>query len=79
MRKQLTGEPVAGKLHTGFGGRGRPEPFPTPIQLCLGDKGRGINPDGLPQSVELHEAPSPFRPSAKEKLIPLVQSAATGR
>jgi hypothetical protein len=23
MRKQLTGEPVAGKLHTGFGGRGR--------------------------------------------------------
>jgi hypothetical protein len=23
MWKQLTGEPVAGKLHTGFGGRGR--------------------------------------------------------
>jgi hypothetical protein len=31
MRKQLTGEPVAGKPHTGFGGRGRREPFPTPI------------------------------------------------
>ena len=33
MRKQLTGEPVAGELHTGFGGRGRQKPFPTPIQL----------------------------------------------
>jgi len=32
MRKQLTGEPVAGELHTGFGGRGRRQPFPTPIQ-----------------------------------------------
>jgi hypothetical protein len=31
MRKQLTGEPVAGELHTGFGGRGRRQPFPTPI------------------------------------------------
>lgn len=31
MRKQLTGEPVAGELHTGFGGRGRQKPFPTPI------------------------------------------------
>src|SRR5207249_592273 len=31
MRKQLTGEPVAGEPHTGFGGRGRPSPFPTPI------------------------------------------------
>ncbi len=31
MRKQLTGEPVAGKLHTGFGGRGRRKSFPTPI------------------------------------------------
>src|SRR5208337_2629124 len=29
MRKQLTGEPVAGELHTGFGGRGRQQPFPT--------------------------------------------------
>ena len=32
MRKQPTGEPVAGKPHTGFGGRGRRKPFPTPIQ-----------------------------------------------
>ena len=32
MRKQLTGEPVAGKPHTGFGGRGRRSPLPTPIQ-----------------------------------------------
>ena len=31
MRKQLTGEPVAGELHTGFGGRGWRAPFPTPI------------------------------------------------
>ena len=31
MRKQLTGEPVAGKPHTGFGGRGRRKPFPTTI------------------------------------------------
>jgi len=35
MRKQLTGEPVAGELHTGFGGRGRRQPFPTPIQCRL--------------------------------------------
>jgi hypothetical protein len=34
-RKQLTGEPVAGKLLTGFGGRGRRQPFPTPIQRGL--------------------------------------------
>jgi PAS domain S-box-containing protein len=38
MRKQLTGEPVAGKLHTGFGGRGRPKSFPTPIDRA--DHGR---------------------------------------
>jgi hypothetical protein len=31
MRKQLTGEPVAGEPHTGFGGRGQRSPFPTPI------------------------------------------------
>ena len=31
MWKQLTGEPVAGELHSGFGGRGRRLPFPTPI------------------------------------------------
>ena len=31
MWKQLTGEPVAGEPHTGFGGRGRRSPFPTPI------------------------------------------------
>ena len=37
MRKQLTGEPVAGKPHTGFGGRGRRSPFPTPILRPLGD------------------------------------------
>jgi hypothetical protein len=48
-------------------------------------QGRRPNPDGLSQSVQLHEAASPYshpryhRPSAKEKLIPLVRSAATGR
>ena len=31
MRKQPTGEPVAGEPHTGFGGRGRGSPLPTPI------------------------------------------------
>ena len=31
MWKQLTGEPVAGKPPTGFGGRRRRSPFPTPI------------------------------------------------
>ena len=38
MRKQLTGEPVAGKPHTGFGGRGRQSPFPTPYPdnaICI--------------------------------------------
>jgi hypothetical protein len=39
MRKQLTGEPVAGKLHTGFGGRGRCKPFPTPIQGAMSKNG----------------------------------------
>jgi len=41
MRKQLTGEPVAGELHTGFGGRGRRQPFPTPIRrpgAALGER-----------------------------------------
>jgi hypothetical protein len=37
MRKQLTGEPVAGELHTGFGGRGWRQPFPTPIPRSLVD------------------------------------------
>ena len=37
MRKQLTGEPVAGELHTGFGGRGRRQPFPTPILWQISD------------------------------------------
>jgi len=37
MRKQLTGEPVAGELHTGFGGRGRRQPFPTPIRGSKGE------------------------------------------
>src|SRR5215510_15121080 len=31
MRKPPTGEPCAGEPHARFGGRGRPEPFPTPI------------------------------------------------
>jgi hypothetical protein len=31
VRKQLTGEPVAGELHSGFGGRGWLAPFPTPM------------------------------------------------
>src|SRR4029453_18858290 len=35
VRKQLTGEPVAGELHSGFGGRGWRAPFPTPIQRTL--------------------------------------------
>jgi hypothetical protein len=34
MRKQPTGEPVAEKLHTGFGGRGRQSPSPPPILCC---------------------------------------------
>ena len=31
MRKPLTGEPYAGEPHVRFGGRGRREPFSTPI------------------------------------------------
>jgi hypothetical protein len=30
MREQLTGEPVAGEPHTGFGGRGRLSARPDP-------------------------------------------------
>jgi hypothetical protein len=37
MRKQLTGAPVAGKPHTGYAGRGRRSPFPTPIRRPLTD------------------------------------------
>src|SRR5215831_2559877 len=33
MRKPPTGEPCAGESHARFGGRGRREPFPTPIGL----------------------------------------------
>ena len=35
VRKQLTGEPVAGELPSGFGWRGRRAPFPTPIRHQL--------------------------------------------
>jgi hypothetical protein len=48
-------------------------------------QGRRTDPHGHSHSVELHEAASPYRhprydrPSAKEKLIPLVPSAASGR
>jgi len=48
-------------------------------------QGRRTDPHGNSHSVELHEAASPYRhprydrPSAKEKLIPLVPSAASGR
>ncbi len=54
MRKQLTGEPVAGKLHIGFGGRGRCMPFPTPI---LGSR-TDISAEHLPTGAcrEVHPA-----------------------
>src|SRR5579863_2447383 len=48
-------------------------------------QGRRTDPHGHSHSVELHEAASPYRhprydrPSAKERLIPLVPSAASGR
>jgi len=48
-------------------------------------QGRRTDPHGHSHSVELHEAASPYRhprydgPSAKEKLIPLGPSAASGR
>src|SRR5947208_13778925 len=32
MRKPPAGEPCAGEPHARFGGRGRREPFPTPIR-----------------------------------------------
>src|SRR5437660_965117 len=48
-------------------------------------QGRRTDPHGHSHSVELHEAASPYRhprydgPSAKEKLIPMGPSAASGR
>jgi hypothetical protein len=48
-------------------------------------QGRRTDPHGHSHSVELHEAASPYRhprydrPSATEKLIPLVPSASSGR
>src|SRR5262245_29542692 len=44
MRKPPTGEPCAGEPHARFGGRGRQEPFPTPIEWnrrCLLLDGEG--------------------------------------
>ena len=38
MWKQLTGEPVAGEPHSGFGGRGWRSPFPTPIRRTQGGR-----------------------------------------
>src|SRR5947208_6137836 len=38
MRKPPTGEPCAGEPHARFGGRGRREPFPTPIDLGINSK-----------------------------------------
>ena len=35
MRKLLTGEPNAGEPHVRFGGRGRRESFPTPIDYSV--------------------------------------------
>ena len=35
MREPPTGEPCAGEPHARFGGRGRREPFPTPIRLIV--------------------------------------------
>jgi len=35
MRKPPTGEPYAGKPPVRFGGRGRRQPFPTPIEQCI--------------------------------------------
>ena len=35
MRKPPTGEPCAGEPHARFGGRGRREPFPTPIRYDI--------------------------------------------
>ena len=35
MRKPPTGEPCAGEPHARFGGRGRREPFPTPIGRAM--------------------------------------------
>src|SRR5437867_11658292 len=37
MRKPPTGEPCAGEPHARFGGRGRREPFPTPIRWETAD------------------------------------------
>src|SRR5437868_13686161 len=37
MRTPPTGEPCAGEPHARFGGRGRREPFPTPIGKDLND------------------------------------------
>ena len=43
MRKLPTGEPCAGEPHARFGGRGRREPFPTPISSCLDPAVTGLD------------------------------------
>ena len=57
MRKQLTGEPVAGEPHSGFGGRGRRAPFPTPIQ------GRQLDRRPIQSSDRFQIRYPPFAPA----------------
>ena len=64
MRKQLTGEPVAGKPHTGFGGRGRRSPFPTHIPSAEADGHAPSRPRAIPLSL-LCDAFSTHRGSSR--------------
>ena len=71
MRKQLTGEPVAGELHSGFGGRGRRAPFPTPIQPFA-------QPDALRRAnFGFHFIPIQNWPAAKCRLAQTLGPANT--
>ena len=54
MRKQLTGEPVAGEPHSGFGGRGRRPPSPTSIQRDIDPKDFGNSLMSLSFSLKIN-------------------------
>ena len=53
MRKLPTGEPCAGEPHARFGGRGRREPFPTPIGLRIGNLLSAASCGNRPIDLEL--------------------------
>ena len=69
MRKPPTGEPCAGEPHARFGGRGRQEPFPTPIGLQIANN-LGAASCG---EIALNEIKKQIRPDPTDQLRVLIR------